>query len=226
MQVLLVEDDFDLARALSTGLAPRGFAVHCCATAMEALQYVRKGAADVVVLDLGLPDMDGLEWLQRVRDGGSRVPVLVLTARGAVNERVEGLVRGADDYLPKPFDLEELVARLQALLRRHATDGRLVCGALQFDLASAVCLRHQRPLDLSARERALLRVLMTRAKQVLTKEQLHSVVFEDGEAAKAEAVEVLVHRLRKKITGAGVTLLTLRGVGYMLCEDRGEEPSP
>lgn len=226
MQLLLVEDDFDLSRALSASLATRGFEVHCCATALEALQCVRRGTVDVVVLDLGLPDMDGLALLQRLRDGGSRVPVLVLTARGTVGERVHGLTSGADDYLPKPFDLEELVARLQALVRRHASDGRLVCGALQFDLVAGVCLRHQRPLELSARERALLKVLLTRADQVVTKEQLLGMVFQDADSARADAVEVLVHRLRKKIADSGVTLLTLRGVGYMLSAQRHTEAAP
>ena len=131
MKLLLVEDDFDLAGALSRSLVARGFEVLCCADGKEALAAARRTAFDVITLDLSLPGLDGLEVLRRLRDGGSTTPVLALTARAAVTDRVAGLEAGADDYLAKPFDLDELVARLRALTRRVGRDGQLRCGALR-----------------------------------------------------------------------------------------------
>lgn len=219
MKLLLVEDDFDLSGALSRSLIARGFEVLCCADGIEALAAARKRAFDVIVLDLTLPGLDGLELLQRLRGDGNRTPVLVLTARGAVSERVTGLHAGADDYLAKPFDLEELVARLQALTRRVGRDGHLRCGALHHDAVSGVFYRDERPLDLSPREGELLRTLMSRVDRVVPKEELRNVIFGGDDEVQADAVEVIVHRLRKKIVGSNAEILTLRGVGYLLCDD-------
>ncbi len=218
MKLLLVEDDFDLSGALSRSLATRGFEVLCCADGVEALAAARKKVFDVIVLDLSLPGLDGMEILQRLRSGGNRTPVLVLTARGAVGSRVAGLNAGADDYLAKPFDLEELAARLHALTRRVGRDGDLRCGLLHHDTATGAFYRAQRPLDLSPREGELLRSLMSHVDRVVTKEDLHAAVF-GGDEAQADAVEVIVHRLRKKIVGSNTEILTLRGVGYLLCDD-------
>lgn len=217
--MLLVEDDFDLSRALSHSLAMRGFDVLCCADGMEALMVARKKVFDVIVLDLGLPGLDGLDLLQRLRDGGNPTPVLVLTARGAVHERVVGLKAGADDYLAKPFDLEELVARLQALTRRVGRDGHLYCGLLHYDSASGAFYRDQRPLGLSPREAEMLRTLMSRVDRVVPKETLYAAVFGGTQEFHADAVDVIVHRLRKKLLGSNTEILTLRGVGYLLCDD-------
>jgi DNA-binding response OmpR family regulator len=219
MKLLLVEDDFDLSAALSGSLVTRGFEVLCCADGIEALTAARKRVFDVIVLDLTLPGLDGLELLQRLRGDGKRTPVLVLTARGAVGERVAGLKAGADDYLAKPFDLEELVARLQALTRRVGHDGHLRCGLLHHDAGSGAFYRDQRPLDLSPREGELLRALMSHVDRVVPKEALRAVVFEGDADIHADAVEVIVHRLRKKIVGSNTEILTLRGVGYLLCDD-------
>jgi DNA-binding response OmpR family regulator len=219
MKLLLVEDDFDLSGALSRSLIARGFEVLCCADGIEALAAARKRAFDVIVLDLTLPGLDGLELLQRLRGDGNRTPVLVLTARGAVNERVTGLHAGADDYLAKPFDLEELFARLLALTRRVGRDGQLRCGALHHDAVTGVFYRDQRPLDLSPREAELLRTLMSRVDRVVPKEELRNLVFGGDDEVQADAVEVIVHRLRKKIVGSNAEILTLRGVGYLLCDD-------
>lgn len=221
MKMLLVEDDFDLSRALSKSLATRGFDVLCCADGIEALTTARKKAFDVIVLDLGLPGLDGLDLLERLRDGGNATPVLVLTARGAINERVAGLNLGADDYLAKPFDLDELAARLHALTRRVGRDGQLYCGLLHYDALSGAFYRDQRPLGLSPREGELLHALMSRVDRVVPKEALHAAVFGDDAAFHADAVEVIVHRLRKKISGSNAEILTLRGVGYLLCVDVG-----
>jgi two-component system response regulator TctD len=146
MKLLLVEDDFDLSGVLGHSLASRGYEVLCCADGAEALVAARKKSFDVVVLDLTLPTLDGLEILQRLRSDGNRTPVLVLTARGAVGERIVGLNAGADDYLAKPFDLEELVARLAALTRRLGRDGDLRCGRLRYESASGAFYRDESPL--------------------------------------------------------------------------------
>jgi two-component system response regulator TctD len=224
MKLLMVEDDFDLSGVLSRSLLQRGYEVLCCADGREALALLRKRTYDVVVLDLPLPHLVGLEVLRRLRDDGNRTPVLVLTARGAVGERIAGLNAGADDYLAKPFDLEELVARLQAMTRRLGRDGNLRCGLLHFDAASGVFYNHACPLELSPRDSELLKALMSAVDRVVTKETLLAAVF-SGEAVQADAVEVLVHRLRKKLVGTKVEILTLRGVGYLLCDDASSAAS-
>ncbi len=219
MKLLLVEDDFDLSAALSRSLITRDYEVLRCADGIEALTAARKKSFDVIVLDLTLPGLDGLELLRRLRDGGNRTPVLVLTARGAVGEKVSGLNAGADDYLTKPFDLDELTARLQALTRRVGRDGELRCGQLHHDTVSGAFYRGSRLLELSQREGELLRALMSRVDRVVTKEELHNAVYCDDGDIHADALEVLVHRLRKKIAGCSAEILNLRGVGYLLCDD-------
>jgi two-component system response regulator TctD len=219
MKLLLVEDDFDLSGALSRSLVTRGFDVLCCADGIEGLAAARKKTFDVIVLDLTLPGLDGLDVLQRLGGGGNKTPVLVLTARAAVGQRVDGLNSGADDYLAKPFDLDELDARLRALTRRVGRDGRLRCGLLHHDAASGAFYRDQRPLELSPREGELLRTLMSRVDRVVPKEELRAAVFGGDDAIQSDAVEVIVHRLRKKIVGSNTEILTLRGVGYLLCDD-------
>jgi len=219
MKLLLVEDDFDLSGVLGRSLSARGFEVLCCADGIEALAAARKKRFDVVVLDLSLPGLDGLELLQRLRGDGNRTPVLVLTARGAVGDRIVGLNAGADDYLAKPFDLDELIARLGALTRRLGRDGELRCGRLHYEASSNAFYRDESPLDLSPREGDLLKSLMSRVDHVVPKEVLRDAVFGVDDTANAEAVEVIVHRLRKKLAGANVEIMTLRGVGYLLCDD-------
>lgn len=177
MKVLLVEDDLDLAEALSQVLTSRGLQMVCCADGLEALKMTRRHAFDAVVLDLTLPGLDGLEVLQRLRDGGSQVPVLIVTARGSVGDRVQGLNSGADDYLPKPFDVEELLARLRALVRRSQGEEELSCGTLRLDAASGVFFKGLRPMELSPREGALLKALLARRGQAMSKEALHEAVF-------------------------------------------------
>lgn len=220
MNLLLVEDDMALIDSLSRSLSARGFSLMCSADGLEALQLLRKRNFDAVVLDLTLPNLDGLELLSRLRAGGCRVPVLVLTARSAVHERVSGLNAGADDYLAKPFDLEELLARLSALLRRLGNEGDMRCGMLRYDARTQLFFRNDIPMDLSPREVALLRALMSHVNRAVSKEDLRAQVF-NQEDMPLEAVEVLVHRLRKKIAHCHVELLTLRGVGYLICDDHG-----
>jgi len=215
----MVEDDFDLSCALSQSLLQRGYEVMCCADGQEALAMLRKRPFDLVILDLTLPRLDGLEVLQRLRDDGNRTPVLVLTARGAVGERIQGLNAGADDYLAKPFDLDELVARLQALTRRLGRDGDLRCGLLRLEASSGAFYFRASPLELSPRESELLKALMSAVDRVVPKETLTSLVFAGGEVVQADAIEVLVHRLRRKLAGTKAEIMTLRGVGYLLRDD-------
>ena len=217
MKLLLVEDDFDLSGALSRSLVTRGFEVLCCADGVEALAAARRRSFDVIALDLTLPGLDGLELLRRLRDGGSHTPVLVLTARGAVGERVTGLNAGADDYLAKPFDLEELVARLQALTRRVGRDGQLRCGSVHYEGGAFYC--NQRPLELSPRDISRRSMPASRGDRVVSKDELRNEVFADGDEVQPDAVEVVAHRLRKKLVGSSIEIITLRGVGYLLCDD-------
>lgn len=221
MGLLLVEDDADLVQVLSRALARRGFEVMCCGDGHEALALARRHAFDVVLLDLSLPGLDGLQVLQRLRDGDDRTPVIVLTARGAVGERVAGLNAGADDYLAKPFDLDELDARVRALIRRHQGEGDWRCGFLRCERAGGALFLNDRPLDLAPREAALLRALMAQAGRAVPRDKLHAAVFaSEDEAPQPDAIEVVVHRLRKRLAGAAADIVTLRGVGYALSEDR------
>ena len=219
MRLLLAEDDFDFSAALVRFLAGRGWQVLCCGDGREALALARKQPFDAILLDLSLPELDGLEVLQRLRSDDSHTPVLVITARGQVTEKVVGLEAGADDYLAKPFDLLELEARLKVLTRRFGRDGQLRCGLLRVDRDTGTCYRNETLVDLSPRESMLLRALMARVDRVVPSRELFSAVFGSEEAAKPEALDVLLHRLRKKLQGGGVEIANLRNVGYLL---RGE----
>jgi two-component system response regulator TctD len=218
MKLLMAEDDLDLGDAVARMLQTRGFEVTRCAHGLEAIAMARRTNFDVVLLDLNLPDKEGIEVLRTLRDGGNRVPVLVMTARTAVHERVLGLNEGADDYLTKPFDIEELAARLKALVRRAYGSADMSCALLRVDVTKGVVYRGPTPLEVSSRELALLKVLMARPGQAVAKDELHRAVFGD-DAVGPDAVEVLVHRLRKRIQGAGAQLVTLRGVGYLLMDE-------
>ena len=220
MKILLVEDDLDLIGALTRALAKRGFEIVGCRDGIEALQLTKHHDFDAVLLDLSIPGIDGLRVLQRLRQSEDWTPVLVLTARGAVGDRIAGLNAGADDYVAKPFDLDELEARLRALVRRGGISEELACGALHYDKRSGIFLHAGRPLDLSPRESALLRGLITRPGHGVTRDRLFALVFAAGETAQTDALEVIVHRLRRKIAGTGVEIMTLRGVGYLLCDAR------
>jgi DNA-binding response OmpR family regulator len=219
MKILLVEDDFDLSGALVRVLVRRGFEVVHCGDGIEALKLAKHHNFAAILLDLSIPGIDGLRVLQRLRDADNSTPVMILTARGAVGDRVVGLNAGADDYLAKPFDLEELEARLRAIIRRKGGDHEMRCGSLRYEKASGACYQNDKPLELSPREAALLKALMTQPGQGVAKERLLSLVFPTGEAVQTDAIEVVVHRLRRKIAGSGAEIMTLRGVGYLLCEE-------
>ncbi|HCL86498.1 MAG TPA: two-component system response regulator [Comamonadaceae bacterium] len=227
MQLLLVEDDATMRSTLQRSLARRGMAVTALGDGRDALAQWRAQPPDAVVLDLTLPGLDGLQVLQQARAGGLRTPVLLLTARGTVGDRVLGLNAGADDYLPKPFDLDELEARLRALVRRsgdapapaaHALlpSGALALGALRCDRDSGAIYVQGEPMDLTPRELALLRALLAQPGRAVPKERLYELVFPGQSEVQYEAIEVVVYRLRKKLAGTGVALMTLRGLGYLL----------
>jgi len=225
MRVLIVEDDPVIADGLTRSLRQSVYAVDCVGAGDQADHVLLNHNYDLVILDLGLPKLDGFEVLRRLRHRGSTVPVLVLTARDALDERVKGLDLGADDYLTKPFDLPELEARVRSLIRRGQSGGGslLAHGALKLDTAGRRATLDGVPLELSARELGVLEVLMLRSGRVVNKEQLAEQLYGWDEEVGANAIEVYVHRLRKKLETAGVTIRTIRGLGYLL-EKPGNTP--
>ncbi|KIL04522.1 response regulator transcription factor [Stutzerimonas balearica] len=223
MHVLLAEDDELIASGIIAGLGAQGLTVDHVASAAAAEALLRAAAFDVLVLDLGLPDEDGIELLRRLRQHGLDLPVLVLTARDAVSDRVTGLHAGADDYLLKPFDLRELAARLHTLVRRSA--GRAVTqiehGRLRYDPGSCEARLDGRPVDLSRREQALLQALLNSRGRVLSADQLKDAVYGLADDVESNALNVHIHHLRRKL-GSGI-VETVRGLGYRLGPAGGED---
>jgi DNA-binding response OmpR family regulator len=222
MRLLLVEDNETLSALLQKGLVVAGFAVDVVRTVAEALDGLATTRFSAVVLDLGLPDGDGYSVLQYLRGKGDSTPVLILTARGAVDDKVKGFQRGADDYLGKPFALEELVARLQALLRRPGVllGAALKLGHLTFDTAARELTVDGRLHFVPPREAAVLEVLLRRSGRVVPKQVIEDQLYGLSDEVSSNAVEVYVHRLRKQLSeaGAGVEIHTIRGVGYLIRE--------
>ena len=238
MKLLLVEDNPTLQTTLQRALGRRGFEVLACTDGTRALAQWRSTLPDLVLLDLSLPGQDGLMVLTQARAQGLTTPVIILTARGTVGDRILGLNTGADDYLPKPFDLDELEARIQALLRRRSPqatpqpDQRSAFGpvgspafgsaltpafgGLQMDREQGAVYVHGQPLELPPRELALLRALLAKPGHAIAKERLFEVVFAGELDVLPEAIEVVAYRLRKKLADTGVQLVTLRGLGYLL----------
>jgi len=218
MRILIAEDDAIMADGLTRSLRQAGYAVDRVGTGVEADSAVTRDEFDLLILDLGLPKMGGLEVLRRLRARQSRLPVLILTALDGVSDRVRGLDLGADDYLAKPFDLNELEARVRALTRRGAASvsGVLRHGELSYDQVGRMTEFRGKPLELSARETGLLEILLLRVGRIVSKEQLVEHLCEWGEEVSTNAIEVYVHRLRKKIETGGVRILTVRGLGYCL----------
>ena len=222
MRVLLVEDDSAMQATLLRSLARRGMDLAACGDGRQALRQWPEFQPDVVLLDLTLPGLDGLDVLAQARARGWRTPVLILTARGTVGDRVVGLNTGADDYLAKPFDLDELEARVRALARRAAATNpppgapAAELGSLRLDRESGAVHCRDEVLELPPRELALLRALLARPGHAVAKERLFEMVFPDAVDVQYEAIEVVVYRLRKKLATTGVTLVTLRGLGYLL----------
>lgn len=218
MHILIVEDDSVLADALTHSLRSAGHAVDCMTTGTEADRALGTADYDLVVLDIELPGMDGYDVLRRMRERKQQIPVLILTARDSVYERIHGLDLGADDYLTKPFEMGELEARIRALIRRShgAADNLLQVGHLVVDVKGRRAFIDGVPVDLSAREFAVLEVLAGRAGRVVSKDALIHSLYELDQDVGPNVIEIHVHRLRKKLQDCDVTIRTVRGLGYLL----------
>ena len=220
----MLEDHHELARLVSGRLAKAGFAVDRFATRVDGHLALAVGCYDAMILDLGLPDGDGLALLREMRATGNRMPVLILTARSAIADRVAGLAAGADDYLVKPFAAEELIARVHALLRRSDAryDATVSCGGLVWDRASRTASVNGQVLAITGRETELLELLLADPGKVVRKARIETSFFGLGQDFSSNAVEVSIHRLRKRLeqAEAGIEIVTMRGLGYLLREQQ------
>jgi two-component system, OmpR family, response regulator len=218
MKILVVEDDTVLAAALTRALNQAAYTVDLVGDGEEASRVLDANSYDLVVLDIALPGLDGMSVLRRLRDRRSHVPVLILTARDTLEDRVAGLDLGADDYLTKPFDLPEFEARVRALIRRgHYNAGTsMTHGQLRFDTAGRRLFHNEEPIELSARELAVIELLLSRQGRVVSKEQMIDHLFGFGDDVGTNAIEVYVHRVRKKLEPFGIDIRTVRGMGYLL----------
>ena len=225
MRILLAEDDKLLADALQRALGQSAYAVDVVGTGTEADAALALDLYDLAILDIGLPGLSGLDVLRRLRARRARVPVLMLTALDALPDRVRGLDAGADDYLAKPFDLPELEARVRALLRRgNDTGNSLNHGRLRLDTAARRVYHQGQPIEFSAREFAVLELLLMREGRVVSKEHLVNHLYGWGDEVGANAIEVYVHRIRKKLEPVGCEIRTVRGMGYLIEPARGPAP--
>jgi two-component system OmpR family response regulator len=224
VRILIVEDDAALASGIARILEGEGHAVDVLANGEQAVLVSRQERFDMIILDIGLPGIDGFEVLRRLRAAGQKVPVLVLTARDALDDRVHGLDIGADDYMAKPFAMPELAARVRALVRRSQaqTGPKIVHGPLTLDTVARRAQLNGEPLELAAREWAVLEVLLARVEKIVSKDSIIQAVASWGEELTPNAIEVYVSRLRAKLEPAGVKIRTVRGFGYMLVEYREE----
>ncbi|RWX76554.1 response regulator transcription factor [Neorhizobium lilium] len=218
MRILLVEDNRTLADGLASILRGSGYAVDLVADGTSAEAVAAAEIYDLVILDLNLPEMDGLDVLRAMRARQNRAAVMILTARGAPEERVRGLDLGADDYMIKPFDVSEFEARIRVLLRRHSglRSSLVTYGAVTFDLTSRTFRGESGPIDIPAREVALLELLFLRAGKVVSKEAIMRSLTGFDEDLSANAIEQYVSRLRKRLNAHGLTVKTARGIGYYL----------
>ncbi len=227
MRILVVEDDAVLAAALARALNQSAYAVDVVDNGEDANRALGPDTYDLVVLDLALPKTDGMSVLRRLRDRRSRVPVLVLSARDTLEDRVRGLDSGADDYLTKPFDLPEFEARVRVLIRRgqHHASNDLRHGKLRVDLAARRVFHGDEPLEFSARELAVVELLLSRQGRVVTKEQMVERLYGWAEDVASNAIEVSVHRVRKKLEPFGIEIRTVRGMGYLIEKADDGEPA-
>ena len=219
MRILITEDDTALAEALQFSLAQSGYAVDWVNNGAAADEALKGEGFGLLILDLGLPKLDGFEVLRRLRRRNASLPVLILSGREKPEEKVQGLDLGADDYLVKPFSLNELQARVRALLRRGQQGGTtpiILFGGMEFDSVGRTVSINGRTLPLSSHETGVLETLIRRFGRVVSKEQLVEQIYSYDKEVSQNAIEVYVHRLRKKIAGAGVTVRTLYGQGYLL----------
>jgi len=226
MRILLAEDDKIIADGLSRSLRQAGYAIDCADNGIDADTALMTNVYDMLILDLGLPRLSGLDVLRRLRARKTTTPVLILTALDGIDDRVKGLDLGADDYMAKPFELAELEARVRALSRRSSGTSRTIqCSSLTFDQTDRCALVNGEMLELSARELGLLEILLSRSKRLVSKDQLVDHLCGWGEEVSHNAIEVYIHRLRKKLESTRVNIITVRGLGYYL-EKPAEENKP
>jgi len=216
MQVLLVEDDDLISEGVVNALKRHGFTASSVATAGEAINHLKTDKPDILVLDLGLPDMDGIELLRKIRKQGHKLPVLILTARDDLAHKITGLDTGADDYLTKPFEIDELLARLRVLERRvgNSHSAEIVIASVSLNTAAHTVKVDSKEIDLSRREFMLLKALMESVGAILTKDSLESRLYSLGEEVGSNTVEVYIHHLRKKLPADFIK--TVRGIGYVV----------
>ena len=228
MRLLLVEDDVMLASGIKLGLSGAGYAVDWVGSAERAMDAVGKDAFDAAIIDIGLPRTDGLELTRQLRQSGHTMPVMILTARDALQDRVQGLDMGADDYMVKPFELPELLARLRALLRRSqaATSAQLSFGALTLDTALREARADGQLIDLGPREWTVMEYLLLQAPKPAAKDKILAALTGWDKEITANAVEVYISRLRSKLEPFGIALRSIRGFGYRLelCGDPASKP--
>lgn len=218
MRVILIEDNVSLAKGIENSLQDQGYAVDHLVDGMDGEAFIQGQSADVAVIDINLPRLSGLDIIRRMRARGDTTPVLVLTAQGKTSQRVEGLDAGADDYLVKPFDMTELIARLRALSRRRPqfVPSQETIGQLLYDRDQRGFWHGTQKIDLPRRELALFELLLENRGRLIEKDKIADGLYGTGSPVDANAVELLISRLRQKISGFGVTIRTARGLGYML----------
>ncbi|WP_036251491.1 response regulator [Methylobacter sp. BBA5.1] len=218
MNILLIEDDAVLADGLMHTLSANGYSVTSATKGSYAEQLLDSQGFDLIVLDLCLPDIDGLQLLRRFRQHKIALPILILTARDGISDRIEGIEQGADDYMTKPFELREFEARVRALIRRcyGGFSNDIVIGRLALDTQSHQVLADGQPIQLSAREYGVLEILLIQAGKVVSKDRIAQRLSADGEALADNAIEVYIHRVRKRIESYDAVIRTVRGLGYLL----------
>ncbi|MBX9669027.1 MAG: response regulator transcription factor [Candidatus Obscuribacterales bacterium] len=218
VRILLAEDDQMLSKGIHLALSQNGYLVDQVRTGLDADNALTVTPYDLVILDLGLPELDGLEVLTRLRQRGQPTPVVILTARDGVKDRITGLDLGANDYMTKPFHLDELEARIRALLRKGNWSNRteIKYNDFVYDTVGRRLTVHGQPVDLSAREVAVLELLLQKAGKVVNKQQITEHLSSWETSISFNAIEIIVHRLRKKLEGSGINVRTIRGLGYIL----------
>ncbi len=217
MKILLVEDDDLVADSLARVLRGSGYVVDCIGDGIHAETAVKTEPYDLIILDLGLPQLDGLEFLKRIRNNKIGVPVLILTARDSYENRIQGLDLGANDYVTKPFHLGELEARIRALLRMNLSNATTVdIGELTFDTVKRVLRKGEELIELSPREYAVLEILIHNIGSLVTKQKLASLLSDWDASVTYNAIDIVIHRLRKKLEPFGLKLQTIRGLGFLV----------
>lgn len=218
MRIVLVEDNVSLAKGIENALKDQGHAVDWLSDGAEAATFLGVESADLAIIDVNLPGLSGFEIVRRIRSVGQAIPVLMLTARGELVDRIEGLDAGADDYLVKPFEMAELSARIRALARRRPNlqKGNVKIGSLRFDRTARLLSGPDGPIDLPRRELALFECLLDHSGRIVSKDRISDTLYGVGSEVDANAVELLISRLRRKLAGGGVGIRTARGLGYLM----------